>query len=76
MDVQQQLFQSHQNLIAWIEQLDSLITSIVSSNRWKLGNTVYRIYKKILFRKIDTTPQEHQSKIMDKFQNWKSNNLN
>ena len=76
LDIQQQLFQSYQNLIAWIEQLDSLITSIVSSNRWKLGNTVYRIYKKILFRKIDTTPQEHQSKIMDNFQNWKSNNLN
>ena len=60
-----------EKLIHWIEQLDSLILSMVNSNRWKLGSFFYFIYRKVLFKSLDTPPQEHHRSIVGRIQTWK-----
>ena len=69
----QQLSQDNQKLIGWIERLDNLIASIVSSNRWKLGNAVYKAYRKITLKAFEPMPQEHRNKIIEELELLKDN---
>ena len=69
----QQLSQDNQKLIGWIERLDNLIASIVSSNRWKLGNAVYKAYRKITLKAFEPMPQEHRNKITEELELLKDN---
>jgi len=59
-----------EKLIHWIEQLDSLILSMVNSNRWKFGSFFYFIYRKVLFKPLDPPPQEHLDNITTQFEAW------
>ncbi|MDJ0689404.1 MAG: glycosyltransferase [Xenococcaceae cyanobacterium MO_188.B32] len=67
---QKELHPSAENLVNVIQQFDSLVTSMVESNRWKLGNLIYVIYRKILLKSIEPSPQEHQKKLVNIFQTW------
>lgn len=60
-----QIHQSHEKISSSIEQLNCLITSIIESNRWKLGTLLYKIYRRILHLPLDPTPQEHRDKIIN-----------
>ncbi|MDJ0633116.1 MAG: glycosyltransferase [Xenococcaceae cyanobacterium MO_188.B29] len=66
-------YQSAENLVNVIEEFDSLVTSMVESNRWKLGNSLYTIYRKILLKPLDPPPQEHQRRLINNFQTWNRN---
>lgn len=82
-DLQQQLTEakkqySHnvEKLVNWIQQFDDLVTAMVSSRRWRIGDFLYNIYRKLLFMPIDPSPQEHQNILIEKLRVWEQNYRN
>ena len=69
-------YPSPENLTYVIEEFDRLVTSMIESNRWKLGNLLYTVYRKILLQPLDPSPQEHQKRLLNKFQKSNRNLTN
>jgi GT2 family glycosyltransferase len=65
-----------EKLINWIQQFDDLVTAMVDSKRWTIGNFLYKIYRKLLFMPLDPPPQEHQNALTEKLRVWEQNYRN
>ena len=57
-------------LIGWVEELSQSITSILNTNRWKIGNFLYTAYRKIKFQSLDEPPERQLSRLMEGMRAW------
>ncbi len=63
-------------LIKWIEKLEYIITEILKSERWRVGNALGSIAQKVMCRPVVPLAQEHFEKIIHQFHTWKKNYSN
>ncbi|WP_051017296.1 glycosyltransferase [Dactylococcopsis salina] len=80
---QEELLQSYKiaqsnidKLLTWIEQLDDLIEAMLSSNRWKIGNFLYEIYRRTLRKPLDTPPELLHNQIKKSIESWQQRKSN
>ncbi len=62
--------QDIEGLINWIEKLDTGISALLKSRRWRIGKAIGDIYRKVLFRPYLPTPIEYINKITGEFRGW------
>ncbi|MDJ0633115.1 MAG: glycosyltransferase [Xenococcaceae cyanobacterium MO_188.B29] len=53
-----------------LKEFDALVTSVINSNRWKIGNLFYTIYRKIFLQALDPSLQECQDELRKKIKKW------
>jgi hypothetical protein len=60
-------------LVAWIEKLDTSISALLQSKRWKIGNAIGEVLRRVQLKpRVPTAPDALRT-IMTQFQTWKRN---
>ncbi|ERN42345.1 putative glycosyltransferase [Rubidibacter lacunae KORDI 51-2] len=55
---------------SWIEEFNQSITSILDTNRWRLGSFLYLIFRKIRGQSLDEPPELQQSRLIGRVRAW------
>lgn len=58
-------------LMRWIDQLSAGTVAVLSSGRWRLGNTVGNLIRWILRRPKQDTAADYVARIMERYRNWR-----
>jgi len=65
--------QDIKQLIRWIEQLDHDIEAILKSRRWRFGNAIGELGRRVRFKPRVPMSADHLYKVLDNFHAWQRN---
>lgn len=65
--------QDIENLVGLIEQMNTGISAILKSQRWKVGNVIGELQRRVLFKSRIPMASDHLNKLEKRFQAWKTN---
>jgi hypothetical protein len=57
-------------LVRHVGKLDRAITNILESKRWKLGDRLGALNRKIRFKSTLSNPQTYQEQVRKELQSW------
>ena len=58
------------NLLRWNEKLEKGICALLNSKRWKMGNTLGELLRKLLFRSRESMPADYLEETIYKYNEW------
>ncbi len=63
-------------LVRLLDNLQVNLITLLQSNRWKMGNFLGEIPRKIIFRPQVSMPAQHLEKLLKKYNTWKDKDKN
>lgn len=69
-----QVGEESERLVNWLQQLDTGVTALLESRRWKIGDASGKVLDAISRRGNTKTAADHLQRVLAEFRAWKSRN--